>query len=150
MMMVAMFVYDSDKLRKKHCAYASYESCVGYFQSFPRVTESRQTFACIFLLKMLPRVIINKARNMNLLAFFFVLFKCKVRATSHKPDEIYGIIERLSPGTRKIELFGRPHNVQPNWYVAQAVCELMLRKLMANWLFYEIRIHSEFIVRYIV
>lgn len=41
----------------------------------------------------------------------------EVRATSHKPDEIYGIIERLSPGTRKIELFGRPHNVQPNWYV---------------------------------
>ena len=28
----------------------------------------------------------------------------EVRATSHKPDEIYGIIERLSPGTRKIEL----------------------------------------------
>lgn len=26
-----------------------------------------------------------------------------------------GIIERLSPGTRKIELFGRPHNIQPNW-----------------------------------
>ena len=39
----------------------------------------------------------------------------EVRATSHKPDEIYGIIERLSPGTRKIELFGRPHNVNPNW-----------------------------------
>ena len=39
----------------------------------------------------------------------------EVRATSHKPDEIYGIIERLTPGTRKIELFGRPHNVQPNW-----------------------------------
>ncbi|XP_022654032.1 N6-adenosine-methyltransferase 70 kDa subunit-like [Varroa jacobsoni] len=39
----------------------------------------------------------------------------EVRATSHKPDEIYGIIERLSPGTRKIELFGRPHNIQPNW-----------------------------------
>lgn len=39
----------------------------------------------------------------------------EVRATSHKPDEVYGIIERLSPGTRKIELFGRPHNVQPNW-----------------------------------
>ena len=38
-----------------------------------------------------------------------------MRATSHKPDEIYGLIERLSPGTRKIELFGRPHNVQPNW-----------------------------------
>lgn len=39
----------------------------------------------------------------------------EVRATSHKPDEIYGIIERLSPGMRKIELFGRPHNIQPNW-----------------------------------
>ncbi|KAJ8683176.1 hypothetical protein QAD02_018968 [Eretmocerus hayati] len=39
----------------------------------------------------------------------------EVRATSHKPDEIYGIIERMSPGTRKIELFGRAHNVQPNW-----------------------------------
>lgn len=39
----------------------------------------------------------------------------EVRATSHKPDEVYGIIERLSPGTRKVELFGRPHNVQPNW-----------------------------------
>lgn len=39
----------------------------------------------------------------------------EVRATSHKPDEIYGIIERLSPGSRKVELFGRPHNVQPNW-----------------------------------
>lgn len=39
----------------------------------------------------------------------------EVRATSHKPDEVYGIIERLSPGTRKIELFGRQHNVQPNW-----------------------------------
>ena len=39
----------------------------------------------------------------------------EVRATSHKPDEIYGLIERLSPGTRKVELFGRPHNVAPNW-----------------------------------
>lgn len=39
----------------------------------------------------------------------------EVRATSHKPDEVYGIIERLSPGTRKIELFGRQHNIQPNW-----------------------------------
>ncbi len=39
----------------------------------------------------------------------------EVRATSHKPDEIYGVIERLSPGTRKVELFGRMHNAQPNW-----------------------------------
>ncbi|XP_078607797.1 N(6)-adenosine-methyltransferase catalytic subunit METTL3-like isoform X1 [Branchiostoma floridae x Branchiostoma japonicum] len=39
----------------------------------------------------------------------------EVRETSHKPDEVYGIIERLAPGRRKIELFGRMHNVQPNW-----------------------------------
>lgn len=39
----------------------------------------------------------------------------EVRDTSHKPDEVYGLIERLAPGQRKIELFGRQHNVQPNW-----------------------------------
>ncbi|ESO04559.1 hypothetical protein HELRODRAFT_121421, partial [Helobdella robusta] len=39
----------------------------------------------------------------------------EIRDTSRKPDEIYGIIERFSPGTRKIELFGRLHNVRPNW-----------------------------------
>lgn len=39
----------------------------------------------------------------------------EVRDTSHKPDEIYGIIERLAPGMKKVELFGRHHNVQPNW-----------------------------------
>lgn len=50
----------------------------------------------------------------------------EVRDTSHKPDEIYGIIERLSPGTRKIELFGRAHNVQPNWYVLVLVFVFIL------------------------
>jgi len=39
----------------------------------------------------------------------------EVRETSRKPDEIYGIIERLSPGTRKLELFGRKHNIRPGW-----------------------------------
>ena len=39
----------------------------------------------------------------------------EVRETSHKPDEIYGVLERLSPGTRKLELFGRMHNTRPNW-----------------------------------
>ena len=29
--------------------------------------------------------------------------------------QVYGIIERLSPGTLKIELFGLMHNCQPNW-----------------------------------
>jgi len=39
----------------------------------------------------------------------------EVRETSRKPDEVYDIIERLSPGTRKLELFGRSHNVHRNW-----------------------------------
>merc|ERR1719433_1025225 len=39
----------------------------------------------------------------------------EVRETSRKPDEIYNIIERLSPGGRKIELFGRKWNLRPGW-----------------------------------
>jgi len=39
----------------------------------------------------------------------------EVRETSRKPDEIYAVIERLAPGSRKLELFGRPHNVHPGW-----------------------------------
>jgi mRNA (2'-O-methyladenosine-N6-)-methyltransferase len=39
----------------------------------------------------------------------------KVRETSRKPDEIYGIIERMHPGGKKIELFGRPDNCMPGW-----------------------------------
>ncbi|EUB56246.1 N6-adenosine-methyltransferase subunit [Echinococcus granulosus] len=39
----------------------------------------------------------------------------EVRETSRKPDKIHGLIERLSSGTRKLELFGRPHKLQANW-----------------------------------
>jgi mRNA (2'-O-methyladenosine-N6-)-methyltransferase len=39
----------------------------------------------------------------------------KVRETSRKPDEIYGMIERMHPGGKKIELFGRPDNCMPGW-----------------------------------
>ncbi|GAX76354.1 hypothetical protein CEUSTIGMA_g3800.t1 [Chlamydomonas eustigma] len=35
-----------------------------------------------------------------------------VRETSRKPDEMYTLLERLSPGTRKIEIFARPNNLQ--------------------------------------
>ena len=56
--------------------------------------------------------------NIDKVDEFLPSFNFQVRATSHKPDEVYGLIERLSPGTRKIELFGRPHNVQPNWYAS--------------------------------
>lgn len=39
----------------------------------------------------------------------------EVRDTSRKPDELYGIIERLVPGGHKLELFGRRHNLRPGW-----------------------------------
>ncbi|KAK9819653.1 hypothetical protein WJX72_000802 [[Myrmecia] bisecta] len=39
----------------------------------------------------------------------------EVRETSRKPDEMYSLLERLSPGTRKIEIFARQHNVRPGW-----------------------------------
>jgi mRNA (2'-O-methyladenosine-N6-)-methyltransferase len=38
-----------------------------------------------------------------------------VRETSRKPDEIYNLIERMSPGGKKLELFGRPHNCRVGW-----------------------------------
>ena len=28
---------------------------------------------------------------------------------------MYSLIERLSPGTRKLEIFARQHNVRPGW-----------------------------------
>ena len=39
----------------------------------------------------------------------------EVRETSRKPDEIYDLIERMSPGGKKLELFGRPHNCTEGW-----------------------------------
>ena len=39
----------------------------------------------------------------------------EVRETSRKPDEIYEIIERMVPDGRRLELFGREHNVRPGW-----------------------------------
>eukprot|EP00965_Chrysotila_dentata_P218054 6190382-Pleurochrysis_carterae.AAC.2 len=39
----------------------------------------------------------------------------QVRETSRKPDEMYDLLERLAPGARKLELFGRPHNVHKGW-----------------------------------
>ncbi|GFE52847.1 methyltransferase MTA70 [Babesia ovis] len=39
----------------------------------------------------------------------------EVRETSRKPDEIYGLIERVAPGALKLEIFGRSHNVRNNW-----------------------------------
>ncbi|PVF93728.1 MT-A70-domain-containing protein [Serendipita vermifera] len=39
----------------------------------------------------------------------------EVRETSRKPEEAYGLIERICPGGRKIEIFGRKHNTRPGW-----------------------------------
>jgi len=39
----------------------------------------------------------------------------EVRETSRKPDEAYSLIERMCPGGRKLEIFGRKHNAQPGW-----------------------------------
>ncbi|KAF8511206.1 MT-A70-domain-containing protein [Gautieria morchelliformis] len=39
----------------------------------------------------------------------------EVRETSRKPEEVYGVIERMCPGGRKVEIFGRKHNTRPGW-----------------------------------
>ncbi|KAF9036127.1 MT-A70-domain-containing protein [Hymenopellis radicata] len=39
----------------------------------------------------------------------------EVRETSRKPEEAYGLIERMCPGGRKVEIFGRKHNTRPGW-----------------------------------
>ncbi|KZT38972.1 MT-A70-domain-containing protein [Sistotremastrum suecicum HHB10207 ss-3] len=39
----------------------------------------------------------------------------EVRETSRKPEEAYGLIERICPGGRKVEIFGRKHNTRPGW-----------------------------------
>jgi hypothetical protein len=41
--------------------------------------------------------------------------RAQVRETSRKPDEMYDMLERLAPGQRKLELFGRPHNIHKGW-----------------------------------
>jgi len=39
----------------------------------------------------------------------------ETRKKSQKPDQLYHIIERMFPGARKIELFGRNHNIRKTW-----------------------------------
>ncbi|GAB2301221.1 hypothetical protein Dimus_035255 [Dionaea muscipula] len=39
----------------------------------------------------------------------------EVRETSRKPDEMYPMLERISPRTRKLELFARMHNTHSGW-----------------------------------
>ncbi|KAH6915392.1 m6a methyltransferase [Coprinopsis sp. MPI-PUGE-AT-0042] len=39
----------------------------------------------------------------------------EVRETSRKPDEVYEMIDRMCPGGRKVEIFGRKHNTRDGW-----------------------------------
>lgn len=39
----------------------------------------------------------------------------EIRERSRKPDQLYQIIERMLPGSRKIELFARNHNIRKGW-----------------------------------
>lgn len=39
------------------------------------------------------------------------------RETLRKPDELYGVVERLvGKHARKLEIFGRDHNIRPGWF----------------------------------
>ncbi|KAK0534167.1 methyltransferase [Tilletia horrida] len=68
----------------------------------------------------------------------------EVRDTSRKPDELYGLIERLCPGGRKVELFGRKHNMRRGWLTlgnqlrgdsgnTESVHDSVLRERLAAW-----------------
>jgi mRNA (2'-O-methyladenosine-N6-)-methyltransferase len=64
----------------------------------------------------------------------------EVRETSRKPDEMYALLERLSPGTRKLEIFGREHNTRPGWVTlgnqlpgARLADEALRRRFLARY-----------------
>ncbi|KAH8553546.1 MT-A70-domain-containing protein [Umbelopsis sp. PMI_123] len=65
----------------------------------------------------------------------------EVRETSRKPDELYSIINRLSPGTRKLEMFGREHNLQPGW--------LTLGNQLKDSIIYEPQVVERYNARYV-
>ncbi|KAL0313421.1 UNVERIFIED_CONTAM: N6-adenosine-methyltransferase MT-A70-like [Sesamum radiatum] len=60
----------------------------------------------------------------------------EVRETSRKPDEMYPMLERISPRTRKLELFARMHNVQAGGpgHVAAHLTLLKRSVLVVRWL----------------
>ena len=58
----------------------------------------------------------------------------EVRETSRKPDEVYGMIERMCPGGRKIEIFGRKHNTRPGYVDRGSVLVGRMAQLFVRWL----------------
>ncbi len=58
----------------------------------------------------------------------------EVRETSRKPDEAYGLIERMCPGGRKIEIFGRKHNTRPGYVgTCLILCRLTETQVVNPW-----------------
>ena len=73
----------------------------------------------------------------------------EVRETSRKPDEMYALLERLSPGTRKLEIFGREHNCRPHWVTlgnqlpgVRLADEPLRRRFLARYPERESELHS--------
>jgi mRNA m6A methyltransferase catalytic subunit len=58
----------------------------------------------------------------------------EVRETSRKPDEVYGMIERMCPGGRKIEIFGRKHNTRPGYVGRESVHGGGMAQSFVRWL----------------
>ncbi|SCU87801.1 LAMI_0D07536g1_1 [Lachancea mirantina] len=57
----------------------------------------------------------GKAAWLNRQVDIDLIVSC-ARETSRKPDELYGMIERVvGPHARKLELFGRDHNTRAGW-----------------------------------
>lgn len=63
------------------------------------------------------------------------------RETSRKPDELYGIIERLvGQHARKLEIFGRDHNIRPGWFTVgnqltgTCIHEMDVRRKYERWI----------------
>ena len=63
------------------------------------------------------------------------------RETSRKPDELYGVIERLvGKHARKLEIFGRDHNIRPGWFTVgnqltgTCIHEMDVRRKYEKWI----------------
>ncbi|KAL6940529.1 hypothetical protein ACO0QE_004433 [Hanseniaspora vineae] len=77
---------------------------------------------------------LNKQQDLDLIVSY-------TRETSRKPDELYGMCERLcGKHARKLEIFGRDHNTRPGWFTIgnqlkdSCVWELDVKTKYEKWL----------------
>ena len=77
---------------------------------------------------------LNKQQYLDLIVSY-------TRETSRKPDELYGMCERLcGKHARKLEIFGRDHNTRPGWFTIgnqlkdSCVWELDVKTKHEKWL----------------